>query len=216
MLEWELANLLEGTSDAAFTVDLEGEIRTWNKAAERLFGYQAATAVGKSCSSLIGGQTENIQVCCEGCTVLECVRSGKNVANYDMRVRSASGRPFWVNVSILVVSNARTDRRLTVHFMRDIEMRKTSEKLTRRVLAIAKTIVNSSDDTSNLPPVAALTQQEVRILNLIASGRSTKHLADELQISARTLRNHVHHINQKLHTRNRLEAVCEARRRNIV
>jgi len=37
MLERQLAELLEGTTDAAFTVDLQGEIRTWNKATEGLF-----------------------------------------------------------------------------------------------------------------------------------------------------------------------------------
>ena len=44
MLELELFNLLEGTSDAAFTVTDQGEICSWNKAAERLFGYSATDA----------------------------------------------------------------------------------------------------------------------------------------------------------------------------
>jgi len=39
MLEIELFNLLEGTSDAAFAVTDQGEICSWNKAAEKLFGY---------------------------------------------------------------------------------------------------------------------------------------------------------------------------------
>jgi PAS domain-containing protein len=37
MLEVELFNLLEGTSDAAFAVSEHGEICSWNKAAEKLF-----------------------------------------------------------------------------------------------------------------------------------------------------------------------------------
>jgi PAS domain S-box-containing protein len=38
MLEAELFALLERTSDAAFCVTEQGEIQSWNKAAEKLFG----------------------------------------------------------------------------------------------------------------------------------------------------------------------------------
>ena len=53
MLEIELFNLLEGTSDAAFTVTNQGEICSWNKAAEKLFGYSAAEALNKTCGSVL-------------------------------------------------------------------------------------------------------------------------------------------------------------------
>jgi PAS domain S-box-containing protein len=49
MLESELFALLEGTTDAAFSVTEEGEILSWNKAAERLFGHPRAVAVHKTC-----------------------------------------------------------------------------------------------------------------------------------------------------------------------
>ena len=39
MLENELFEFLEGTTDAAFSVSQQGEILSWNGAAERLFGY---------------------------------------------------------------------------------------------------------------------------------------------------------------------------------
>jgi PAS domain S-box-containing protein len=51
MLEIELFNLLEGTSDAAFAVTDQGEICSWNKAAEKLFGYTAEEALNKTCAS---------------------------------------------------------------------------------------------------------------------------------------------------------------------
>ena len=55
MLELELFTLLEGTSDAAFTVINQGEICSWNKAAEKLFGYSAADALNKTCHSILQG-----------------------------------------------------------------------------------------------------------------------------------------------------------------
>ncbi|HKU61032.1 MAG TPA: LuxR C-terminal-related transcriptional regulator [Gemmatimonadales bacterium] len=42
------------------------------------------------------------------------------------------------------------------------------------------------------------------------------HSARRLKISAQTLRNHLHHINRKLRTHNRLEAVTHAQRRGLL
>ena len=53
MLEGELFALLEGTTDAAFTVTEEGEILSWNKGAEKLFGYPGTTAVHKTCYEIL-------------------------------------------------------------------------------------------------------------------------------------------------------------------
>jgi DNA-binding NarL/FixJ family response regulator len=40
--------------------------------------------------------------------------------------------------------------------------------------------------------------------------------AGELHTSLGTLRNHLSHINEKLHTHNRVEAMIQARRRSIM
>jgi DNA-binding CsgD family transcriptional regulator len=61
-----------------------------------------------------------------------------------------------------------------------------------------------------------LTKQERRVLQLLAEGKSPSTVARELGINPRTLRNHLHHINQKLHTHNRLEAVIQATRRGMI
>jgi PAS domain S-box-containing protein len=217
MLESELAKLLEGTSDAAFAVDLQGEIRSWNKAAEKLFGYSASFALGKSCASLIAGRVgTSAEVCCGNCAILECARTGRDTPNFDLEIRTSSGQRIWANISILVASNDRTERRLAVHFVRDIRKRKRAEELTSRILRMAKGIVNSVEEPGNLPPVSALTEQERKILRLLAAGKTTKEVTGELQISVRTLRNHLHNVNHKLHTRSRLEAVIQALKRDLI
>src|SRR5678809_1440156 len=53
MLQSELLGLLEKTADAAFCVNEQGEICSWNAAAEKLFGYSSAEAIGKSCQRLL-------------------------------------------------------------------------------------------------------------------------------------------------------------------
>lgn len=217
MQERQLAELLEGTTDAAFAVDLQGEVRMWNKAAERLFGYPAALAIGKSCAALIGGRVASGKpVCCEACDILECARNGSEIPNFDLEIRTRSGDSVWVNVSLLIASNEHTNHRLAVHFARDIGERKKAEHLTSEVLRMARNLVSGAQESGALPPIPALTAQEKNILRLLASGKTTKEVTAALQISIRTLRNHIYHANQKLHTRTRVEAVMQALKRGLI
>src|SRR5438034_11318617 len=76
MLEIELFNLLEGTSDAAFAVTDQGEICSWNKAAEKLFGYTAKEAINKTCGSVLQGLGPlGNEMCGENCSI--CHRAEK-------------------------------------------------------------------------------------------------------------------------------------------
>jgi PAS domain S-box-containing protein len=217
MLERQLAELLEGTTDAAFTVNLQGEIRTWNKAAENLFGHPASSAVGTDCAALLRGRLDaRTPVCCQSCDVLECVRTGRDISNFDMEISTHAGRRVWVNVSLLVTNDDHTDRRLVIHMMRDIRRRKKTEQLTSEMFRIARSLVSSAEQSGELPPIVPLTLKEIKILRLLVAGKATKEVAGELQISMSTLRNHISHINQKLHTKNRTEAVMKALKRGII
>lgn len=217
MLERQLAELLEGTTDAAFTVDLQGEIRTWNKAAENLFGYRASNVIGQACATLVKGRMDGrTPVCCQTCDVLECVRAGREVSNFDLEISTRTRRRVWVNVSLLVTSDEHTKRRLVIHLMRDIRRRKKAEQLTNEMIQVARSLVGNGEQTGEPPPIVPLTSQEKKILTLLVAGKATKEMAGELQINVSTLRNHISHINQKLHTRNRTEAVMKALKRGII
>lgn len=56
-----------------------------------------------------------------------------------------------------------------------------------------------------------LTEQELRILQLIVAGKSNREIADELVISVGTAKWHVHNILQKLGVSNRPQAIARAR-----
>jgi DNA-binding NarL/FixJ family response regulator len=62
----------------------------------------------------------------------------------------------------------------------------------------------------------ALTQRELEVLRLLASGASTKDAADALGISTATLRAHIQAILRKLGAHSRLEAVAEAARLGLI
>jgi len=217
MPERELFTLLEGTADAAFSVDEQGLIRSWNRAAEKLFGYPAAKALDHPCAALFQGRGPlGNTVCCEDCSILECAHAKREVSNYDLEVKASSGQRLWVNVSILVFFDGRTKRRLVVHLARDITGRRKKEELTQKVLGAARQLAVLSDERVPAPPVSPLTEQEGRVLSQLAEGKSPADVARALHITARTLRNHIHNAGRKLGTRTRLETVIHASRQKLI
>lgn len=219
MLETELFALLEHTADAAYTVTAGGEICSWNAAAERLFGYSASDVLGRNIDELFEARdalgTEALAGGLEAATRRWEAESG-GIANFDLEVRVRSRGRIWVNVSTIVFDNRRTGRRLFVRLARDITRRRTKEELSNRVLEAARHLVSLTDDAPDHTPVEPLSEQELRILKLFADGSNSTTIARTLRISAQTLRNHLHRINRKLRTHNRLEAVTHAQLRGLL
>ncbi|HEY9140965.1 MAG TPA: PAS domain S-box protein [Bryobacteraceae bacterium] len=217
MLEAELFAFLERTADAAFAVTREGQICSWNQAAERLFGYSSADVLNRACYEVLDGHGAlGTQVCSGDCSVQQCAAQKLQIPDFDLEVKTRSGERLWVNVSTLVFEEPRRDRRLVVHLARDISRRRRSEELLAKMLEISKEIVAVSDHHTRAAPVSPLTDQEQRILRLFAKAKNSSEIARELGITLPTLRNHLHSINEKLRTHNRLEAVMHAMQRGLI
>jgi two-component system nitrate/nitrite response regulator NarL len=63
-----------------------------------------------------------------------------------------------------------------------------------------------TDRSPSSPSEAGLTEQEERILELIATGKSNKLIAHELGITEGTVKVHVKHLLKKLNLKSRVEA----------
>lgn len=219
MLDTELFVLLEHTADAAYTVTGDGEICSWNGAAERLFGYSAGEAVRRNVDELFDARdtlgTEALAGGLEAAT-RQWDGSLGGIPNFDLEVMTRSGTRIWVNVSTIVSDNQRTGRRLFARLARDMTHRRRKERLFTDMLALARDVVALTEDVPEHAPVELLSDQERRILSLFADGNNPAAIARQLVISPQTLRNHLHHINRKLRTHNRLEAVTHAQRRGLL
>ena len=219
MLETELFTLLEQTADAAYTVTEGGEICSWNGAAELLFGYAASDVLGRNIDDVLQARdvldTEALAGGSEAAT-RSWDGTSAGIPNFDLEVRTRSGDRIWVNVSTITFDNRRTGRRLFVRLAHDIAQSRLNATLLGHMLEAARQLVSLADDASHHAPVEPLSEQERRILQLFAAGSNSATIAGKLGISAQTLRNHLHHINRKLRTHNRLEAVTHAQRRGLI
>ena len=83
---------------------------------------------------------------------------------------------------------------------------------------IARKLVNNFQQQAQKEPLtgmAALSLRENEILRHLARGLLYKEIADKLNISTSTVRQHIHHIYEKLHVQNRTEAINKSNFRSI-
>ena len=66
------------------------------------------------------------------------------------------------------------------------------------------------NEQKETPQLETLSNRENEILQLLSKGLLYKEIADQLTISVSTVRQHIHHIYEKLHVQNRTEAINKA------
>jgi PAS domain S-box-containing protein len=96
-----LASIIESSDDAIVSKNLDGIIMSWNRGAERLFGYTAAEAVGQFMSIII--PPDRLE---EEPRILERLRRGEQVDHFEtIRVRK-DGSTLNVSLTISPVKGA--------------------------------------------------------------------------------------------------------------
>jgi PAS domain S-box-containing protein len=118
-----LAAIVESSDDAIIGKDLNGIVTSWNKGAERIFGYTATEMVGQNIAKLV--PPDDID---EMPSILERIRRGERVDHYETVRLSKDGRR--VNIS-LTVSPVHDNNGKTIgasKIARDITEKKLSEQ----------------------------------------------------------------------------------------
>lgn len=65
-------------------------------------------------------------------------------------------------------------------------------------------------------PAGDLDPRGVRVLELLADGRTTREIAGDLSYSERTIKKHIHDIERRLGARSRAQVVAQAIRQHII
>lgn len=124
-----LAALIDSAEDAIITKSLQGIITSWNRGAERLFGYRAAEVIGKPISILFPSDQSN-----EEPAILARLRRGERIEHYEtVRIRKDGER---INISLTVSPICKPDGTIigVSKIARDITERKRAEARLRQAL----------------------------------------------------------------------------------
>ncbi|HEY0430000.1 MAG TPA: PAS domain S-box protein [Pyrinomonadaceae bacterium] len=136
-----LAAIVESSEDAVITVDLENDITSWNAAAEKLYGYTAKEALGKSLTML--ALPEDFT---EVFAKAESVKSSQKVEIYEtVRVRK-DGTKMHVEVVLSPVKNENGRVVGISTIARDITARKASSDALRGSEERYRAVVESATD----------------------------------------------------------------------
>jgi DNA-binding NarL/FixJ family response regulator len=79
-----------------------------------------------------------------------------------------------------------------------------SANIARKLVTLFR---SEQKETANLE---VLSNRENEILQFLSTGLLYKEIAEQLSISVSTVRQHIHHIYEKLHVQNRTEAINKA------
>jgi PAS domain S-box-containing protein len=95
-----LAAIIESSDDAIVSKDLNGVITSWNRGAERLFGYSAEEAIGKSVVTLIPQDRHD-----EEREILARVGRGERVDHYETVRQRKDGSLIEISLTVSPVRN---------------------------------------------------------------------------------------------------------------
>ncbi len=209
------------TADGVYVVDARQHIVYWSPAATEMLGWKANEVLGQRCYEVIsGGDYEGQRFCRRNCPTITSAKKGKPVSNYDVLCRHKDGHQVWVNMTIVVPPEGDQDVACAVHLFRDVSQRRRSEEFAQMTLETVARFSGAEEgpvQTDPYPaPRPALTQRELEVLRLLASGVATEDIAETLGVSRSTARNHIESILAKLGVHSRLQAVVYASRRGLI
>ncbi|HYJ33880.1 MAG TPA: PAS domain S-box protein [Candidatus Binatia bacterium] len=148
-----LAAIVEFSDDAIFTKSLDGIVRTWNRSAERLFGYRADEIVGKPITTLIPPELHHQEP-----EILSLLRSGRPVDRLETDRITKDGRRLRVSLSISPLRDSEGELIGAAKIVHDItEIAAARESLAREKELLATTLASIGDAVIATDPEGRVT-----------------------------------------------------------
>lgn len=132
-----LAAIVQHSDDAIFSTDLDGIVTSWNRGAQKLYGYTADEAIGHAVGMLVPEERDD-----EEPGILEHVRRGEPVENYETVRRRKDGTLLDVSLTVSPLKDGAGNIIGASKIARDI----TDRKRAMRANHLLSLIVESSDD----------------------------------------------------------------------
>jgi PAS domain S-box-containing protein len=136
-----LAAIVDSSDDAIISKNLDGVITSWNKSAEKLFGYKAAEAVGQHITLIIPPERRK-----EEDMIIARLRRGDRVEHFEtVRMRKDGSRlDLWLSISPVTDESGKVIGASKV--ARDITQRKEAERALRESEERFRAIVETTPE----------------------------------------------------------------------
>jgi PAS domain S-box-containing protein len=125
-----LASIVETSDDAIVSKNLDGIIRSWNRGAERIFGYTAEEAIGQPITIVIPKDRQD-----EERAILTRIRRGERIDHFETVRQRKDGSPIVVSLTVSPVKNAEGKIVGASKIVRDITQQKRSQE---QIAALAR------------------------------------------------------------------------------
>jgi PAS domain S-box-containing protein len=118
-----LAAIVESSTDAIISNDLNGIVATWNKGAEKLFGYEADEVVGRPISILFPPELLN-----EEALILARIKRGERIEHYETVRQRKEGTRIQISMTVSPIRDTVGQVVGAAKIARDIGLRKRAEE----------------------------------------------------------------------------------------
>jgi PAS domain S-box-containing protein len=145
-----LAAIVESSDDAIVAKDLDGIITSWNRAAERMFGYTANEAIGQSIRLIIPESHEH-----EEAMILDRLRHGENVRHFETIRCRKDGSCLPISVTVSPIRDQAGTIIGASKIARDISERKRSDALAQRAHRQSEFVAQMAELLSRSPDYEA-------------------------------------------------------------
>lgn len=147
----EYAAIIASSDDAIISKTLDGIIMTWNRAAEKMFGYTPEEAIGKHTTLTVPEQLHN-----EEEMIINKLRKGIHIDHYETVRLAKSGRKIDVSLSISPIKNKHGKITGAANITRDISERVRNEENLKFLSDVSKILSSSLDYQTTLQHIAEL------------------------------------------------------------
>jgi PAS domain S-box-containing protein len=141
-----LASIIEFSDDPIYSRSLDGKITSWNKGAERLFGYTAAEVIGQSMTIPIPLEGHHPERHCEVHDLLQRIRNGERIERYESARVCKDGHVVDVSMTISPLRDKRGKITGGSAIVRDITERNQARKALEESEARFRNLVEASPD----------------------------------------------------------------------
>jgi PAS domain S-box-containing protein len=115
--------ILDSIADGVFTVDQQGRITSFNKAAERITGFSKENAIGQYCHEIFRANT-----CFEACPLKHTAETAENIVNLEVNILNRENKEVPISISTAVVRDKEGKIVGAVETFRDLSLIKELHK----------------------------------------------------------------------------------------